>query len=63
MKDAKAGELKGPLFVRESLHKYATFGDIELPRSAKLQRDIVDVLLKDRNSEFSADKRRVGCRS
>ncbi len=41
----------GPLVVRESVHKYGTLRDIELPRPVKLERDVVDVLLEDRNRE------------
>lgn len=33
--------------------------DIELPAPAKLEVDVVNVLLEDRNSELSADKRRL----
>ena len=41
----------GPLVVRESTRKYATLGEIPLPRPIKLAVDPVDVLLRDRNSE------------
>jgi prevent-host-death family protein len=41
----------GPLVVRESVHKYATLRDIGLPRPLKLELDVVDALLEDRNSE------------
>jgi prevent-host-death family protein len=41
----------GPLVVREALHKYATLREIELPRPRKLELDVVDALLEDRNIE------------
>jgi prevent-host-death family protein len=41
----------GPLVVRESVTKYETLGDIELPHPVKLTVDVVDALLEDRNSD------------
>lgn len=40
------------LVVREAIRKYATLGDIPIPpMETKLERDPVEVLLADRNSE------------
>lgn len=40
----------GPLVVREPVRKYATLGDIPIPRLAKSISDPVEILLEDRNS-------------
>ena len=40
----------GALRVREPLARYATLGDVPLPPPAKLDVDLVELLLEDRNS-------------